>query len=255
MGAFDFLMQGLMTAAEPMMLLYALIGVLIFWLCFIVIDKIAKSIFRVPGVSRVQAITRPLGTPIEHTSIPFLMSMSGTSQKMNEKYAQDSMANMLKQANDMQINIDTMKKMQGITTQMAATTHSMVAKMVNMTLDVADLRDHISDFDDFFRPIRNYFYWEPHCYDIPICHALRSIFDALDGIDTLSDDLQSIVVDMDRLDVLMPKMVQIMPPGAAGRKRASPHGSPLKARSEAVPARPVAAVRPWQCRSGSTMAD
>lgn len=27
MGAFDFLMQGLMTAAEPMMLLYALIGV------------------------------------------------------------------------------------------------------------------------------------------------------------------------------------------------------------------------------------
>ena len=32
-----------------------------------------------------------------------------------------------------------------------------------------ELRDHIADFDDFWRPIRNYFYWEPHCYDIPIC--------------------------------------------------------------------------------------
>lgn len=30
---------------------------------FLVIDKIAKSIFRVPGVGRVQAITRPQGTP------------------------------------------------------------------------------------------------------------------------------------------------------------------------------------------------
>ncbi len=38
---------------------------------FLVIDKVAKSIFRVPGIGRVQAITRPLGTPIEHTSIPF----------------------------------------------------------------------------------------------------------------------------------------------------------------------------------------
>ena len=42
---------------------------------FLVIDKIAKAIFRVPGIGRVQAITRPQGTPIEHTSIPFQISM------------------------------------------------------------------------------------------------------------------------------------------------------------------------------------
>ncbi|MUL45631.1 MMPL family transporter [Mycobacterium sp. CBMA293] len=178
---------------------------------FLVIDKIAKAIFKVPGVARSQTITRPEGKPIEHTSIPFLMSMSGTSQKMNEKYAQDSMANMLKQANDMQINIDTMKKMQGITTQMAATTHSMVTKMVTMTLDVADMRDHISDFDDFFRPIRNYLYWEPHCYDIPVCWSMRSVFDTLDGIDTMTDDIQSVIPDMLKLDKLMPQMVALMP--------------------------------------------
>ena len=38
------------------------------------------------------------------------------------------MANMLKQANDMQTSIDTLQKMQNITVQMAATTHSMVTK-------------------------------------------------------------------------------------------------------------------------------
>ena len=31
-----------------------------------------------------------------------------------------------------------------------------------------DLRDKIANFDDFFRPLRNYFYWEPNCFDIPI---------------------------------------------------------------------------------------
>ena len=159
----------------------------------------------------MQTITRPEGKPIEHTSIPFLMSMNGTSQKMNEKYQQDMMANMLKQANDMQVNIDTMTKMQSITTQMAATTHSMVTKMVRMTLDVADLRDHISDFDDFFRPMRNYLYWEPHCFDIPVCWSIRSIFDSLDGIDTMTDDIQNLMPDMLKLDKLMPQMVALMP--------------------------------------------
>jgi RND superfamily putative drug exporter len=178
---------------------------------FLVIEKIAKAVFRVPGLSRVQTITRPEGKPIEHTSIPFLMSMNGTSQKMNEKYMQDMMANMLKQANDMQVNVDTMTKMQSITAQMAATTHSMVTKMVHMTLDVADLRDHISDFDDFFRPMRNYLYWEPHCFDIPVCWSIRSIFDTLDGVDTMTDDIQQLMPDMLKLDKLMPQMVALMP--------------------------------------------
>ncbi|BBZ32735.1 MMPL/RND family transporter [Mycolicibacterium confluentis] len=178
---------------------------------FLVIDKIAKQIFRVPGVGRVQAITRPQGTPIEHTSIPFQISMQGTTQRMNEKYQQDTMANMLKQADDMQTTINTMEKMQNITVQMADTTHSMVTKMKDMTVDIAELRDHISDFDDFLRPIRNYLYWEPHCYNIPVCWSIRSIFDTLDGIDTMTDDIQQLMPDMERLDELMPQMVALMP--------------------------------------------
>jgi RND superfamily putative drug exporter len=94
---------------------------------------------------------------------------------------------------------------------MAATTHSMVTKMKTMTLDVAELRDHIADFDDFFRPMRNYFYWEPHCFDIPVCWAIRSVFDTLDGIDTMTDDIEHLMPDMERLDTLMPQLVALMP--------------------------------------------
>ena len=101
--------------------------------------------------------------------------------------------------------------MQSITVQMAATTHSMVTKMKGMTVDIEELRDHIADFDDFFRPMRNYFYWEPHCFDIPVCWSIRSIFDTLDGIDTMTDDIKNLMPDMERLDTLMPQMVALMP--------------------------------------------
>lgn len=178
---------------------------------FLVIDKLAKAVFRVPGISRVQAITRPEGKPIEHTSIPFLISMQGVTNQMNQKYLQDRMADMLVQADEMQTNIDTLEKMSRLTQQMADTTHSMVTKVRSMTIDITELRDNIANFDDFFRPIRNYFSWEPHCYDIPICWALRSIFDTLDGINTLTDDIQELLPDMERLDSLMPQLVALMP--------------------------------------------
>ena len=177
----------------------------------LVIDRIAKNVFHIPGIGRVQTITRPLGTPIEHTSIPFQISMQGTTQQMNQDYMDKVMANMLTQANDMQTTIDTMERMQSLTQQMADTTHSMVTKTKNMAVDIGEVRDNIANFDDFFRPLRNYFYWEPHCYDIPICYSLRSIFDTLDGIDVLTDDVQQLVPDLEQLDSLMPQLVAIMP--------------------------------------------
>ena len=178
----------------------------------LVIDKVAKNIFHIPGVGRVQAITRPQGTPIEHTSIPFIISMSGATQQLNMSYMQDRMKDMLKMGDEMQATVESMERMYGLMQQLTGVTHDMVGKTKEMVATTQELRNHIADFDDFFRPIRNYFYWEPHCFNIPVCHAMRSVFDSLDGIDKLSDDLGSLVVNMDQLDQLMPQMLTVMPP-------------------------------------------
>ncbi|EJZ12358.1 RND family transporter [Mycolicibacterium vaccae] len=178
---------------------------------FLVIDKIAKAIFRVPGVSRVQTMTRPDGKPIKHTTIPFQMSMQGTTQRLNEKYMQDRMADMLVQADELQTTIDTMTKMSALMQQMSETTHQLVQKTKATAIDIAEIRDNLADFDDFFRPVRNYFYWEPHCYDIPVCWALRSVFDTLDGINPLTDDIQELVPELERLDSLLPQLVALLP--------------------------------------------
>src|ERR1700682_5736578 len=184
----------------------------------LVIERIARAVAHTQGVGRVQAITRPRGVPIEHTSFPFLVSAQGTTQQMNQDYMDNVMANTLKQASDMQTSIDTLQKMQNITVQMAATTHSMVGKMKGTVVDLNQLRDNIANFDDFFRPMRNYLYWEPHCFNIPVCWSIRSVFDTLDGVDTMSDDLQNLVPDLERLDTLMPQLVALMPAQIATMK-------------------------------------
>jgi putative drug exporter of the RND superfamily len=179
---------------------------------FLVIDRITKAVTEVPGIGRVQSITRPEGKPLKFSTIPAQLSMSGTFEKMNRSYTQRTMNEMLTQANDMQTTIDTMTKMSSLMGQMSAVTHSLVARTRNTTIDVAELRDHIADFDDFFRPLRNYLYWEPHCYDIPVCWSIRSVFDTLDGVDATTDDVQALLPDLERLDSLMPQLMALMPP-------------------------------------------
>ena len=178
----------------------------------LVIDKVAKNVFRIPGVGRVQAITRPEGTPIAHTSIPFIISMSGATQQLNMSYMQDRMKDMIKMGDEMQVTVDNMERQLQVMTELTGVTHDMVGKTKQMVATTQDLRDKIANFDDFFRPIRNYFYWEPHCFDIPLCQAMRSVFDSIDSVDTLTENLESVTVDMDRLDALMPQMLTIMPP-------------------------------------------
>ena len=184
----------------------------------IVIDRIAKTIFHIPGIARVQAITRPLGTPIDHTSIPFQISMQSTTQTLNQDYMQASMKDMLGMADQMQTMIDSMGQMMSIMGDLSGTMHDMVDRMHGMVIDIGEMRDHIADFDDFFRPLRNYFYWEPHCFDIPICWSIRSVFDTLDGIDTMSDDIQNLMPDLDHMDALMPQMLALLPPMIATMK-------------------------------------
>ena len=178
----------------------------------IVLDKIAKSLFRVPGIARVQNITRPLGDPIAHSSIPFQVSMQSVSMTENMQFLRKTMADMLTMTDQLGTMVATLQKMQALTSRMADTTHQMLGNMKEMKATTDEMRDHLADFDDFFRPLRNYLYWEPHCFDIPICWSLRSIFDGLDGVDKLGDNLNGLLANVTDLDKLMPQLVQLMPP-------------------------------------------
>lgn len=176
----------------------------------LVIEKVAKSVFRMRGIDRVQTITRPLGAPIEHSSIPFLLGAQNAGTLQAAKFNNDNSAQLLEQADEMAKTAASLERMYAIMKETSETTHSMAGRTHEMADTTDELRDHIADFDDFFRVFRNYAYWEPHCYDIPICWSIRSIFDTMDGIDQLAEQIQGLTIDIDRLDELMPQMLPVL---------------------------------------------
>ncbi|MGU3499509.1 MMPL/RND family transporter [Mycobacterium sp. C31M] len=178
---------------------------------FLVIDKIAKALVKVNGIASVTTITRPDGKPIKHSTLAYTVGQSGTGQIMNNDFQQTVLENTLAQANEMQVTIDSMETMQRITLELADVTRRMADKMNDTSANLNDVRDHLADFDDQFRPLRNYFYWEPHCFNIPMCWSMRSVFDSLDGISTMSDDFTELVPDIERMAQLTPQMAAVMP--------------------------------------------
>ncbi|KUH75825.1 hypothetical protein AU184_15465 [Mycolicibacterium novocastrense] len=177
----------------------------------LILNKLAKAVFAVPGVADVQSITRPEGTQIPHTTIPWILSMSQGSQVLQMPLQKDRMDDMLEQANEMANTIGIMQRMYALMQQMVATTQSMVATTHELEDVTNELRDSIANFDDFFRPIRNYLYWEPHCFNIPICWSLRTLFDALDGVDEVTVKMRDLVKNLDQLNLLLPRMLAEFP--------------------------------------------
>ncbi|WP_445166441.1 MMPL/RND family transporter [Mycolicibacterium sp. Dal123E01] len=178
---------------------------------FLVLNKLARAILAVPGIEKVQGPTRPEGSPIAHTTIPYLLSAQQAGQQQFMFFQNARMDDLLKQAAQLQRSIEIMNNMYGLMKQMNDTMHNMVVNTHEMQDITDELRDHIANFEDFFRPIRNYLYWEPHCFDIPLCWSVRSIFDILDGVDGLTAKLHQLTKNLDQMDIIMPQLLAQMP--------------------------------------------
>jgi RND superfamily putative drug exporter len=184
----------------------------------ILLERVAKAVFHTDGIAQVQSITRPLGTPLDNTSIPFQVSANSAAQINNLPYQQARAADMLKQVGEIDKTINILRSQYALQQQSSAVTHEQTVAFQQTVAVAQELRDKIANFDDFFRPLRNYFYWEPHCFDIPICWALRSLFDALDGINALTDQLANVSGSIAKLDELQPKLLALIPPQIASQQ-------------------------------------
>lgn len=178
----------------------------------LVLDKVAATIFHSTGIAQVKSVTRPLGRPIDHTSIPFILSVREVMNAENSAFTKNRVADMAVQLHAMDESIEAMHRMYDLMGRLIDNTVDMAHLTHDMSNITDDLRDHFADFDDFFRPIRSYFYWEKHCFDIPICWAIRSVFDVADNVDQLSEKLTGLAKDMDVLTTLLPQLrAQMLP--------------------------------------------
>jgi RND superfamily putative drug exporter len=178
---------------------------------FLVLNKLAKAILAVPGISNVQAVTRPEGIPMARATIPYMLSMQQAGQQQYMQFQKTRMDDLLVQADTLSEMVGIMQRMYGLMQQMVATTNEMVGTTHEVQEITAEMRDNIANFEDMWRPIRNYLYWEPHCFNIPLCFSIRSMFNVIDGVDQVSEKLDRIVENLDELNVLLPQIVAQFP--------------------------------------------
>ncbi|MGV0626681.1 MMPL/RND family transporter [Mycolicibacter minnesotensis] len=177
----------------------------------LVLDRVARNIMRVVGIGMIQDITRPLGIPLQHSSIPFQLSVSNQLMIQNMKSLKDRIKDIDTISQQLDKDIELLLQMYGYL-QEVDHTFDETAEAARRTVDVSDrIRDHIAEFDDQFRPLRSYFYWEPHCFDIPMCWALRNTFDATDGFDQLTEQLGNLSAGLTKTAVLLPQAVELLP--------------------------------------------
>ncbi len=197
----------------------------------IVLDRIAKALFRIEGIAMVQSITRPLGSPIAHSSIPYQISMSTVPITQNLQFLKQRVGDISGMSDDLGAMIASMTQMQNLMTQMSGSMNETVqsangmvesangmvgagqrsvADMDAMKVTLDEMRDRVADFDDAVRPIRNYFYWEPHCLNISVCEGIRAAFDATDGISQFSDNMAALQTDVGAMIGGMDEMVRGM---------------------------------------------
>ncbi|WP_194163704.1 RND family transporter [Mycolicibacterium sp. P1-5] len=174
---------------------------------FISLDRVAKELVRLPGVAMVQSITRPLGRPLDHANVPYLFTVQGGAAGQQLPFNEHQNDNTDQQARIQADTVATLGKTIDLTQKLADDLHTTVLTFENLQQVTDEINQNISNLDDFIRPLKNYFYWEPHCFDIPICFAFRSLFDGLDGIDALDAQIHNAVTDFQAVDALMPQMV------------------------------------------------
>ncbi|WP_319447646.1 MULTISPECIES: MMPL family transporter [unclassified Mycobacterium] len=184
----------------------------------LVLNAVARNVMHTEGIAMVQNITRPLGIPIQHSSIPFQTSISGQTSNMNLPFQRDQQANQLKSVQQQDVSIAILEKQYQLSLQQTKLTVASDEKSRQLLEATRNIRDHIADFDDAFRPMRNYFYWEPHCYDIPLCFAVRSLFDSLDGIDETTNLTGDVQTNTDQLAAIAPKLTELLPQTIASMK-------------------------------------
>src|SRR4029079_14940458 len=117
----------------------------------ILLERVAKAVFHTDGIAQVQSITRPLGTPLDHTSIPFQISAGGAAQIENLPYQQARGADLLKQVDVINNSINILRDQYALPQAPAAATDEQTRAFQQTFATSQDLRDKIANFDDFFR--------------------------------------------------------------------------------------------------------
>ena len=144
---------------------------------------------------------------VNSQSAPLYSGSIGPKIGENINFLRDRVADIDTLAAKTRTVVVSTERLGDISRQLIAGTHISRESAERLQTLSEEARDHLADYDDFFRPIRNYFHWEPHCYDIPICWAFRSLIETVDSVDMITDEFRNTVHGLQIIDTVTPQVL------------------------------------------------
>lgn len=108
---------------------------------FISLDRVSKSLVRLPGVAMVQSITRPMGRALEHASLPYLFTTQGSGNGQQLPFTKAQNANTDRQAQIMAHSVAVLRQTTDLTQQLADEMHNTVVTMEDMQQVTQDMNE------------------------------------------------------------------------------------------------------------------
>ncbi|ETB55473.1 membrane protein, partial [Mycobacterium avium 10-5560] len=125
---------------------------------FISLDRVAKALIRLHGVAMVQGMTRPLGRALEHASIPYLFTTQGSGNGQQLPFNREQNSNTDAQAEIQAHSVAVLRKEIGFFQKVSDELHQTVLTVEDLQRVSDEMNEEVSNLDDFFRPIKSYFY-------------------------------------------------------------------------------------------------
>jgi RND superfamily putative drug exporter len=144
---------------------------------------------------------------LDHATLPNVFTTQGSGSGQQLPFNKQQNANTDKQAQITTHTVMVLRKEIVYFQNLSDELHKTVVTIEDLQKVTDEMNAEISNFDDFWRPIKSYFYWEKHCFDTPICWAFRSLFDTLDDIDKLADDIKDAKTSLEAIDRILPQII------------------------------------------------
>ncbi|MDQ1730538.1 MAG: putative drug exporter of the superfamily, partial [Pseudonocardiales bacterium] len=107
----------------------------------ILLERVAKAVFHTDGIAQVQSITRPLGTPLDHTSIPFQISAGNSAQINSLPFQQARAADLIKQVGVIDDTINVLRQQVALQQQTKTVTDEQSEAFKQTVATAQNLRD------------------------------------------------------------------------------------------------------------------
>ncbi|GKT31871.1 Siderophore exporter MmpL4, partial [Aduncisulcus paluster] len=111
---------------------------------FISLDRVSKSLVRLPGVAMVQSITRPMGRALEHASLPYLFTTQGSGNGQQLPFTKAQNANTDQQAKIMAHSVAVLRQTTDLTQKLADEMHNTVVTMEDMQQVTQDMNEKLA---------------------------------------------------------------------------------------------------------------